>query len=273
MFNKKTDFSAHLRPWSTGCTLLIAAWLGHALPAMAEAPSRPLVVFAAASLAPVLGSLENDWAAGGKPPSISYAGTATLARQLRAGAPVDVFIAADRIWLDALTAEGRLLQPRRVAGNQLVLIASRDIPLSTLQLSPRALGAVLGKRGRLALAQTDSVPAGRYARAGLTSLGLWPEVERRLAEAADVRAALRLVALGEAPLGVVYATDARSEPRVRVVAEFPPGSHPPIEYWAAAVAGHRHPDTEAYLRFLASPAAMAHFRQAGFTNLSPHGSP
>lgn len=272
MFNSRNILTSRTRRGPGLGALAIAACLGVVLPAAATTPSHPLLVFAPASLTSVLGDLRGEWQANGNPLSVSYAGTATLARQLRAGAPADVFISADRAWLDALTAEGLLLQPRRVAGNRLVLVVPATSSRVSIPLRPGALTEALGD-GRLAVALVESVPAGRYAKAGLTSLGLWTEVERRLAETADVRAALRLVALGEAPLGVVYATDARAEPRVRVVADFPRTSHPAIEYWAAPVANRSHPDTASFMDYLASPAAMAHFRQAGFTDPLADGSP
>ena len=252
--------------------LALLLCLGLTLPARAAEPSRPLLVFAPASLSSVLKELRSEWNADGRQLTVSFAGTATLARQLRAGAPADVFISADRAWLDALTAEGRVSQPRRVAGNRLVLVVPSSSSRQSVPLETGALADALAG-GRLAVALVESVPAGRYARAGLTSLGLWPEVEGRLAETADVRSALRLVARGEAPLGAVYATDARSEPRVRIAAEFPPSSHPAIEYWAAPVANRSHPDTASFMDYLASPAAMAHFRQAGFTDPLADGSP
>lgn len=272
MFNLRIIVAQRTRGARARCALAIAACLGVVLPAAATTPSHPLLVFAPASLTSVLGDLRSEWQANGQSLSVSFAGTATLARQLRAGAPADVFISADRAWLDALTAEGLLMRPRRLAGNRLVLVAPATSSRVSLPFRPGALTEALGD-GRLAVALVESVPAGRYAKAGLTSLGLWKEVEHRLAETADVRAALRLVALGEAPLGVVYATDAKAEPRVRVVAELPTTSHPAIEYWAAPVANRSHPDTASFMDYLASPAAMAHFREAGFTDPPTDGSP
>lgn len=272
MFNPKNIRFTETRAGRLRRALALLLCLGLTLPARAAEPSRPLLVFAPASLSSVLQDLRSDWNADGRQMTVSFAGTATLARQLRAGAPADVFISADRAWLDALTAEGRVSQPRRVAGNRLVLVVPSSSSRQSVPLETGALAKALAG-GRLAVALVASVPAGRYARAGLTSLGLWPEVEGRLAETADVRSALRLVALGEAPLGVVYATDARSEPRVRVAAEFPPSSHPAIEYWAAPITSSRHPDTAAFMDFLVSPAAMAHFLRAGFTDLPSDGSP
>lgn len=272
MFNLQNTLESRLRAPFALTAQTLALCLSLVVPADADTAARPLLLFAPSSLSSVLGDLRHDWTAGGRKLTVSYAGTATLARQVRAGAPADVFISADRAWLDALTADGLLMRPRPLAGNRLVLIVPTSASRRAVPLQPGALADVLGD-ARLALASVESVPAGRYAKAALTSLGLWTEVRTRLAETADVRAALRLVALGEAPLGVVYATDARAEPRVRVVADFPSTSHPAIEYWAAPVVNGSHPDTAAFMDYLASPAAMAHFRQAGFTDPPPDGSP
>lgn len=271
MFNLQNTLESRLRAPFALTTQALALCLSLAGSAAADTAARPLLLFAPASMTSVLGALRDEWTAGGHQMTVSFAGTATLARQLRAGAPADLFISADRAWLDVLTAEGLLRQPQRVAGNRLVLVVPSRSSRQSLSLQAGAVADALAG-GRLAVAMVESVPAGRYAKAALTSLGLWTEAQTRLAETVDVRAALRLVALGEAPLGVVYATDARSEPRVRVVADIPPTSHPAIEYWAAPVAGGRHPDTAAFMDYLTSPSAMAHFRQAGFTDPQPDGS-
>jgi molybdate transport system substrate-binding protein len=188
----------------------------------ASAP-RPIVVYAAASLSEVLQQLAADFhRAGGPEVRISFASTAVLARQIEAGAPADVFIAADRAWMDYLR-ERSLLQDgseRALAGNRLVLIAPADSPVRPPQaggaalLARAPLLAALGS-GRLATGDPDAVPLGRYARAALQRLALWDELGGRLVRADDARSALAFVARGEAPLGIVYATDARSEPRAR----------------------------------------------------------
>lgn len=241
-------------------SLLLALVVG--TPAVAGPP----VVLAAASLQESLSAAADAWARTGHPrPVISFAASSALARQVEAGAPADLFVSADEEWMDYL-AQRRLVAPGSRADfltNRLVLVAPAASPLR-LAVAPRmALGAALGP-GRLALADPDSVPAGRYAREALTRLGAWPQVAGKLARAENVRAALALVARGEAPLGVVYATDALAEPRVRVVDAFPVGSHRPITYPLARIARSTNPEGEAFRRFLLSPAARAIFRRYGF---------
>ena len=249
---------------------LVVLWL--LTTASAIAAAQPMV-FAAASLREALDAAAQVWVEGGRSrPSISYAGSAALARQIEQGAPADLFLSADEAWMDWLQARGLLRAGSRTAllGNRLVLIAPASAPATTpLRLAPGvALGAALGAQGRLAVAETASVPAGRYARAALEQLGAWPQVAGRLAQTENVRAALALVARGEAPLGVVYETDARAEPRVRVVDTFPAGSHPPIVYPVALIAGARSAQSEAFLEFLRSPAAATVFAARGFTVLA-----
>lgn len=233
--------------------------------AMAEAPRAP-VVLAAASLQESLSAAADAWARGGHPrPVLSFAASSALARQAEAGAPADLFVSADEEWMDYL-AQRRLIAAGTRADlvtNRLVLIAPAPSPVR-LAIAPRmALAPALGS-GRLALADPESVPAGRYAREALTRLGAWPQVSGRLARAENVRAALALVARGEAPLGVVYATDALAEPRVRIVGQFPAASHRPIAYPMARLARSANPEGEAFRRFLLSPAARAIFRRHGF---------
>ncbi|WP_396595621.1 molybdate ABC transporter substrate-binding protein [Brevundimonas sp. R86498] len=227
-------------------------------------------LFAAASLREVLDAAVAEHAQrSGGIVRVSYAGSAQLARQIAGGAPADLFIPADEVWMDWAEERGLIVPGTRrpLAANRLVLIApavTADAPLDLTSAS--ALGERLGE-GRLAMAE-PAVPAGRYGEAALTRLNLWADVRDRIAPAADVRAALALVARGEAPLGVVYATDARVEPRVRVVARFPADSHPAILYPAALV---RRWDGEGdtagaglFLDGLAGPEGQALFRRFGF---------
>ncbi len=236
-----------------------------ALPAPVRA--QP-VVFAAASLKEALDAAALAWSRqSGVRPSISYAASSALARQIDQGAPADVFVSADEVWPEWLRARGRLRDGRVVPllTNRLVLVAPASSPAVALRLAPGVpLAAALGADGRLAVGEVAAVPAGRYARAALASLGVWPSVSGRLAETESVRAALTLVARGEAPLGIVYATDARAEPRVRVVDTFPEGSHPPIVYPVAIVADARSPHAQGFVDFLRSPAGMAVFAGHGF---------
>lgn len=242
--------------------LLLLACLALPMPAAA----REFVVFAAASLQESLDALGARWAAarGLPPPRFAYAGSGALARQVEQGAPAQVFVSADEAWMDVLDRGGALRPGTRrvLASNRLVLVAPADAAPAPLALEPAALSARLGG-GRLALADTAAVPAGRYAREALGALGLWPVVAGRLAEADSVRGALAYVARGEAPLGIVYATDARVEPRVRVLADFPDGSHAPIRYPAALLRG-AGPEAADFLAFLSGPEARAVFAGAGF---------
>ena len=234
-------------------------------PADAPAAPAPLVVFAAASLKESLDAAGAAFhAAGGAPVQVSYAASPALARQIAQRAPADVFISADGDWMDWLGARGLIDPASRVdlLGNRLVLVGPAGA--AAVELAPGTdLSPLLGARGRLAVAMTGSVPAGKYARAALQSLGMWSALQPRLAEAENVRAALLLVARGDAPLGVVYASDARAEPRVAVLATFPADSHPPIVYPAARVAASAHPQAQAFLDWLGTPAADAIVRAHG----------
>ena len=220
----------------------------------------PATVFAAASLAGVLEAAALAFGPGRI--RTAYAATSDLARQIKAGAPAEVFIAADQRWMDDLL-EMHLLEAssvRVLAGNRLVLIAPANRAPPGLPL--KHLAAALGE-GRLAVADPAHVPAGRYAEAALRGLGLWAQVESRLLPVADARAALALVARAEAPLGIVYRTDALSEPRVVIAAEFPAASHPPIVY-PAALTPRAGSVGRTYLEFLAGPEGRALFTRFGF---------
>ena len=240
-----------------------------ALAGAVAAQTADVTVFAAASLKNALDAIADDYArATGKRIAISYAASSALARQIEQGAPADLFISADLDWMDHLERE-KLIRPetrRPLLGNRLVVIAPADRP-HPLDLRPGAVAARVGN-GRLALAAVATVPAGKYARQALQNLGLWSEVSERLAEAQNVRAALPFVARGEAPLGVVYETDARADPNVAIVARLPETSHPPIVYPAALTAGARGGAEPArFLAALTSPAARAAFAREGFTPL------
>jgi molybdate transport system substrate-binding protein len=259
---------ARAAPWmALALTMLVA----HPAPADTEAPR--VSVFAAASLADALqeaADLFTDRT--GHEVSLSFAGSAALARQIMLGAPADLYLSADPAWTDALEAEG-LVEPggrRDLFGNRLVLIghgADGPAPVSPEGLD---LAAVLGD-GRLAIGLVEAVPAGRYGKAALEQAGLWEVAETRLAQTDNVRAALALVASGAAPAGIVYATDARAEPRVHVIAEFTADSHPPIVYPLADLAGADGPAENALFAFLASEDAAAIFEAHGFEIL-PRGT-
>ncbi len=248
--------------------LLGAVWpLLQGVPAQAADPltSRPLVVFAAASLTEALDAVDKAFTAQTHVEvRASYAASSVLAKQIESGAPADVFFSADQEWMDYLQRRALLVAGSRsnVLRNELVLIAAADSALQ-LKIAPGfPLAGALGE-GRLASADPDSVPAGLYARAALTKLGVWDSVQSRLARAENVRTALAYVARGEAPLGIVYRTDGLAERRVRILDVFPADSHPPIIYPAAAT-GRAHWAAAGYLQFLNGPAASQIFRRYGF---------
>jgi len=255
--------------FTTARRLLAAALLAFApsLPALAaEGGPREITVFAAASLTDVLQEIGAAFRADtGIPVRFSFAASSALARQAESGAPAQVFVSADVEWMDYLAARGLIDAGTRrdVAGNELVLIAPADSAVQLTITSGFGLVAALGE-GRLAVAEPETVPAGRYAKAALTTLGVWDAVEGRLAPAENVRAALAHVSRGEAPLGIVYRTDARADAQVRVVDSFPAGTYPPIVYPAAAIAGAPESAAE-FGEYLAGDKAQDAFRRNGFT--------
>lgn len=243
---------------------LLFAWL---LAPAAIAQERGPVVLAAASLQESLSEAANVWAAKGHArPVLSFAASSALARQVIAGAPADLFLSADEPWMDAVAKAGLLRAGTRASllGNRLVLIAPVR---SKMRLTPARgfpLANALGG-GRLAIADPAAVPAGRYAKAALSSLDVWPSVAAKTAPAENVRAALALVERGVAPLGIVYATDARASKAVRVVGAFPATSHPPIRYPVAQLKASRHKDAAGFRAFLSSHEGRAIFVRHGFT--------
>jgi len=237
-------------------------------PLARAADPRPLLVLAAASLADVLPLIARELAGPGLL-SCSFDASSRLARQIDAGAPADVFISADAAWVDWLQARGRIVAATRVelAQNTLVAVMPADRPAGA---PPIADLAALAAVGRLALAG-DAVPAGRAARAALRQAGVWEAAAPHVISADHVRAALAWVASGEVDAGVVYATDARVEPRVRVAFPFPAGAHPPLCVTAAVVAGSPEaPRAAAFAAACRGPAAQQRFAAAGF---SPPGAP
>jgi molybdate transport system substrate-binding protein len=235
----------------------------------ASAQGKPVLVFAAASLKNALDAAAAKWRQEtGKQATVSYAASSTLAKQIENGAPADLFISADPEWMDYLEQRKQIRPGSRsnLLGNSLVLIspAGSTVPLTIAPGFP--LAAALGD-GRLAMADPAAVPAGMYGKAALEKLGVWPSVANRIAAAENVRAALLLVGRGEAPLGIVYGTDAAIEPRVRIIATFPPDTHPPIVYPIALTASSENPNAPALLAYLHGAAARAQFQKAGFTVL------
>jgi molybdate transport system substrate-binding protein len=244
------------------------------LPAGA-ARADDLSVFAAASLKDALGAVDAAFQAEtGKAVVASFAASSALARQIEQGAPADVFISADLAWMDYL-AERDLVRPETRAdllGNALVIVAPTGSGVTVEPKPGFDLAAALGGDGRLAVGEVRSVPAGKYARAALESLGAWTGVAERLAESENVRSALLLVSRGEAPLGIVYRTDAVADPGVEIAGTFPADSHPPIVYPVAVTAASSNPDAGAYVAFLRGPVAAAIFEKAGFAVLGTAGT-
>ena len=229
-------------------------------------PAAPVTVFAAASLTDGLKlAAEAYKAKTGVSLTLSFGASSTLARQIEQGARADVFLSADTDWMDYLQKKGLIAERTRkdLLGNRLVLVASANAaPVS--RIAPGFnLAAALGD-GRLALADPASVPAGKYAKAALIALGVWDSVSAKVANAENVRVALEYVARGEAPYGIVYATDAKVAPSVHVAGVFPADSHPPIVY-PAALTRTASPGAKAFLDFLSSAQARAIFEKAGFT--------
>ena len=233
----------------------------------ADVYPEPVQVFAAASLKNALDEVGAAWTKkhAAKSMAASYAASSALAKQIEQAAPADLFISADLDWMDYL-AERKLIKEgsrKTLLGNDLVLVAAKGSGI-TIELKQGAdlAGALAGEK--LAVGDMKAVPAGKYAKAALEKLGLWASVEASLAEAENVRAALALVARGEAKLGIVYATDAKAEPQVEVAGTFPGDSHPPIVYPVAVIPTSTNPDAQAFLEFLSSPEAEAIFAAQGF---------
>ena len=244
-------------------TLIAVLALAMSVPALAA--TGPLVL-AAASLQESLNAEADAYAATGQPrPVLSFGASSALARQIMAGAPADLFISADEDWMDAVAKANLLRAGTRstLVTNRLVLIAPAIQPLR-LRIAPNfALAAALGD-GKLAMADPDSVPAGKYGKAALTALGVWSAVEPAVARAENVRAALALVSRGAARAGVVYATDAKADPGVVVAGVFPSATHAPITYPVSVLAGSQNRGAERFRTFLQSAAGRAIFRSYGF---------
>jgi molybdate transport system substrate-binding protein len=241
--------------------LLTLAFLAFAKTAAADT----VTVFAAASLKDALDENAKAYQLrAGDRIVLAYAASPALAKQIEAGAPADLFISADLDWMDYLD-QRRLIKPatrRNLLKNRLVLIAPADSKVSVNIAQGFPLARLLGD-GRLAMANPDAVPAGKYGKASLEALGVWKDVQSKVASAENVRAALVLVSRGEAPLGIVYRTDAAADSKVRVVGLFPENSHPPIVYPIAMTVSGK-PPAEAFLKWLSQPEAKAIFAKHGF---------
>lgn len=227
-----------------------------------------LTVFAAASLTDAMRALAQEWMARGNPaPRLSFAASSALARQIEQGAGADLFLSADEPWMDYLQARDLIVNATRISplGNALVLITPADQRRTVALDRGTDLTALLGPRGRLATGDPAHVPVGRYAQAALTWMGQWDALAPRIARADNVRAALLLVERGEAPFGIVYATDAAAARGVAVAGTFPPESHPPITYpFAVTRRAEANAQARAFHAFLAGPDAAPTWRRFGF---------
>ena len=233
-------------------------------PAVAE--DKTITVFAAASMKNALDDIDAAYTAKtGVKITVSFAASSALAKQIEQGAPADVFISADTDWMDYATAKKNINEPTRInlLGNSIVLIAPKDSEINNVNIAASFDLAKLAGDGKIATGDVKAVPVGKYARAALEKLGAWRAAEPKFAMADSVRAALTLVARGEAVLGIVYSTDAKVEPGVKIVGIFPPGSHPPIIYPVAATTTAK-PEASDYLAFLNSTAAKTIFEKYGF---------
>ena len=250
---------------------LFAVFAAFAPMQSASAQQEPVTAFAAASLQDALTAIARKFTEEtGIPARFSFASSAVLAKQIEQGAPADVFASADIDWMD-WAQERKLIKPQTridLLGNKLVVVAPSDAKFSAIALERNALAAAIGQ-SRLATGEISSVPVGGYAKSALEKLGLWTEIQPRLAQSESVRAALALVARGEANLGIVYETDAKAEPRVKVVATFPDDTHPPIIYPFALTGNAKGEGPARFLAYLQAGAARTVFTSHGFTVRSP----
>jgi molybdate transport system substrate-binding protein len=249
--------------------LVVAAWVIWITPGHNAAQAAEVTVFAAASLKPALDPIAADWgAATGNTVTISYGGSSALARQIQSGAPADLFISASTEWMDVLAADDLIMVESRVdlVSNRLVLVANgTDQPSVDLSATTDLHSMLRG--GKLSMANILAVPAGQYGKQALDSLGLWSSIAGDVVESENVRAALGLVELGEATMGVVYASDIIDSHGVSQIAVFPETSHEPIRYPAAVLLGARMPEALAFLNALTLDAAQTIFAQKGFVLL------
>lgn len=238
--------------------------------APSKAPEKAPIIFAAASMKTALDAVAEAWKAEtGKSTSLAYGSSGNLAKQIDYGAPADIFISADLAWMDYLEKQ-KLIRPdtrRNLLGNQLVLIEPADVR-TDLKISPGFDLAGATGDSKVAVCTIASCPGGIYAKQALESLGIFSSVEPKLAQGDNIRTALTLVSRGEAKFGIVYATDANADPKVRVVGTFPEATHSPIVYPVALVAGSKNPDAASFLAFLSSPTAAKIFSAQGFRILS-----
>lgn len=261
--NRRTLISRISRIAAAGTLLLTASTASFA--------ADKVTVFAAASLKNALDAVSAQWTADTKKETaISYAASSALAKQIQEGAPADIFISADMDWMNKLS-EGKLIADGSVVkllGNQIVLVAPADSKAEAKIAKGFDLAGLLGD-GKLAMGDVKAVPAGKYGKAALETLGVWSSVERKVAMAENVRAALKLVSTGEATLGIVYTTDAKAEKGVKVLDTFPADSHPEIVYPVGLVAASKNADAKDFVTYLQGAKAQAIFKDQGFAVLVP----
>ncbi|HVT55543.1 MAG TPA: molybdate ABC transporter substrate-binding protein [Xanthobacteraceae bacterium] len=257
------------------CCAAVASALLLALPLLsqpAHAENKPVVIFAAASLKNALDEAAKKWTEkSGVEVKLSYAASSALARQIEAGAPADIFISADLDWMNYVDGKKLVKAGTRsnLLGNSIVLVANRqEWKRGDVKIAKGFDLAKLLGNDRLAMAAVKTVPAGKYGKAALEKLGVWDSVSNKLAQAENVRAALALVGRGEAPLGIVYKTDAAADRNVKIVGTFPDDSHKPIIYPAARLGSSNNAKAAALLKFLVSPEAKSIFERHGFTVLA-----
>uniref|UniRef100_UPI003100C050 molybdate ABC transporter substrate-binding protein n=1 Tax=Neorhizobium sp. EC2-8 TaxID=3129230 RepID=UPI003100C050 len=246
-----------------------AAFVTLASFAAPAAAQEKVTVFAAASMKNALDNANKAWSAlGGGQVTVSYAASSALAKQIESGAPADIFISADLDWMKYVSDRKLVKEDTRFnwLGNRIVLVAAKDAA-KPVDIKSGFDFAGLLKGGRLAMGEPSAVPAGKYGKAALEKLGLWSSVEKSVASAESVRAALALVSRGEAPYGIVYQTDAAADPGVAIVGTFPADTHPPIVYPIAVLSESKSTDASAYLDYLKSGKAAPFFEKEGFTIL------
>lgn len=260
-----------LLPFRTAAAALVFVLAASFVATPARAQSEPVVVFAAASMKNALDEIAKGWTAKTKTEvKSSYAASSALAKQIEAGAPADLFISADLDWMDYVEKKNLVKPGTRgnLLGNSIVLIANKDWNKGDVKIGQGFDLAKLLGDGRLSMADTATVPAGKYGKAALEKLGAWNGVSGKLAQAENVRAALALVGRGEAPLGIVYRTDAAADTNVKIVGTFPDNSHAPIIYPAAILKDSKNAKAAEFLGYLSGPEAKAIFEKHGFTVLA-----
>ncbi len=258
------------RKFGLGMMAAIGGMMAMLMAAVPAAQADEVVVFAAASLKGALDNVNDAWKAEtGKSAKISYAASSALAKQIEEGAPADVFISADLDWMKYLS-DKKLTRPDtelKLLGNRIVLVAPADSKAEVKIEKGFDLAGLLGD-GRIAMGDVKAVPAGKYGKAALEALGVWGSVENKIAQAENVRAALKLVSTGEAPFGIVYQTDAAVEPGVKIVGTFPDDSHAPIVYPIAVTADSKNSDAGDFVKYLQTDKARGLFEAQGFTFLA-----